>query len=157
MEVSLVFGIIFASIVMGLIVFFGYNYINQMMTLSCQSQLGQQIENMKSTIKSTLTLSKGSAQEFDILLQSNCATKICFVDPEMASIENEADGWMPDEFTAYFASRNKFNIIIFKPDKGMDGYEIAKLKPSANFCLTSSRKVIFRNTGVLVDVGPSKA
>jgi hypothetical protein len=157
MDVSLVFGIVLAAIVIGLLMFFGYDYISKMLSLSCESQLGQQIQNMKNKVKSTLTLSKGAAQEFDIMLQSNCVTKVCFVDPDQASIENKEAGWEADEFTSSFASKNSYNVIIIKPGNGIDGYQIAKLKPSVNFCLTSSKKVIFRNTGTLVDVSQPKA
>jgi hypothetical protein len=152
MDMALVFGIIFAAIVMGLLVFFGFKYINEMFAMSCESQTGQLTENLKNVVRSTSALSKGSVQEFKIIVQSTCATRICFVDPQHPEIENTEGKWVPDELTTYLVSRNKYNLIITEKDGGIKGYIIEKLKPYVNFCLTSTRDVTIRNTGAMVEI-----
>jgi hypothetical protein len=123
-----------------------------MFSISCESQTGQIMENLKNTVKSTLTLSKGSSRELKIILQSNCATKICFVDPQHPEIENKEGGWIPDEFSTYLVSRNKYNFLIFEKEGGIKGYTIEKMKPYVNFCITKTKEVIVRNTGTFAEI-----
>ena len=151
MDTSLVFGIIFAAIVIGLLVFFGLKYINEMMLVTCESQIGQQITNLRNAVKSTLSLSRGSSQEFRLLFPG-CANKICFVDVNHPEIENSGEGWVPTEFTTTLVSSNKYSFLVFKPDNRVEGYTIDKFKPYVNFCISSSRDVILRNTGTTVEI-----
>jgi hypothetical protein len=152
MEVGLIFGIIFAAIVMGLLIFFGFRYISDMISISCESQVQQQAENLKNVAKSTLALSKDSAQEFKIIIQSNCVSRMCFVNTDNPQVENNEWGWIPSEFLTTMVSRYGYNVIITRPDGAIDGYQIDKLKPSVNFCLTSTKEVTLRNAGKTVDV-----
>lgn len=152
MEVGLIFGIIFAAIIMGLLIFFGFKYISDMISISCESQVQQQTENLKNAAKSTFSLSKDSAQEFKIIIQSNCVSRMCFVDPEHPEVQNMEWGWVPNEFLNKMVSSYKYDVIITRPDGAVDGYQIDNLKPSVNFCLTSTRDVTLRNVGKTVDV-----
>lgn len=145
MEVGLIFGIIFAAIVMGLLIFFGFRYISDMISVTCESQVQQQAENLKNAARSTLALSKDSAQEFKIIIQSNCVSRMCFVDPDNPQVENKEWGWVPSEFLTKMVSSYKYNVVITRPDGTIDGYAIDKLVPSSNFCLTSTRDVTLRN------------
>jgi hypothetical protein len=152
MDTSLVFGIIFASIVMGLLVFFGFRYISDMMSLGCESQTAQQMESLKSAVKSTLALSKGSVQEFKIIIQSTCASKICFVDSQNPDVENRDGGWIPSEQSTYIVTRNGYNVLVYGNGDVMAGHAIDKFKPYVNFCVTSSRDVMLRNNGKTVEI-----
>ena len=147
----MVFGIVFAAIVIGLLVFFGFKYISEIISISCESQTQQQLENLKNTVKSTLALSKGSVQEFKVVIQSNCAPKICFVIPDAPNAYPEG-GWNPDEFTTYLVTRNGYNVLIFGKGEKTDGYAVDKLKQTVNFCLTSTREVMLRNNGKTVEI-----
>lgn len=151
MDVGLVFGIIFAAIVIGLLVFFGFKYINEMISISCESQTQQQIENLKNVIKSTLALSRDAVQEFKIIIQSNCAPKICFVNPDDSGAYAEG-GWVPNDFLTTMVSSYKYNVVIIKANGAIDGYKIEKFKPLVNFCITSTRDVMFRNSGKMVEI-----
>lgn len=151
MNVGLVFGIIFAAIVIILLLVFGFRYINEVMFLGCESQTGQQIVNLEKAVKSTLTLSQDASQELRILVPG-CIGKMCFVDPDHPEIENPGGGWIPNEFTVSLASRYKYNVIMIKSDGGIDGYKIEKFRPYVNFCLESSENVILRNQGTFIDI-----
>lgn len=151
MDVGLVFGIIFAAIVIILLVFFGFKYINEVMVLSCESQAGQQVKNLESVVKSTFALSKGGSQELRIIVP-NCIERFCFADPDHPEIENVGGGWNPNEFVTNLVSRYRYNVILMKSNNAVDGYRIENFKPYVNFCLESSRNVIVRNQGAFVDV-----
>ena len=151
MNVGLIFGIIFAAIVIILLLFFGFKYINEVMVLGCESQLGQQITNLKKAVGSTLALSEGASQELRMLIP-RCVERVCFVDPKHPEFKGE--GWVPNEFTTKLVSRYGYNVVVIKSNGGVDGYKIDKLKPYVNFCLTSSDDVIIRNAGALVEIMP---
>lgn len=151
MNVGLVFGIIFAIIVMGFTLFFGFKYINEVMSLSCESQMGQQVTNLENGVESTLALSMDSVQKLKIIIPA-CIEKMCFVDPDYPELESAEGGWAPDGFLTDFISRYKYNVVIIKSSGQIDGYEIDKFKPYINFCLTSTKTANLRNTGTIVEI-----
>ncbi len=150
MDVGLVFGIIFAAIVIILLLFFGFRYINEVMFLSCESQIGQQVINLEKGVESTLTLSMDASQKVKILVP-NCIERFCFVDPNHPEIEYEEGGWIPSEFVTKFVSSYGYNVVIMKSNGEIDGHKIEKFRPYVNFCITSTREVILRNIGTLVE------
>jgi hypothetical protein len=151
MDVSLIFGIIFTAIVMGLLIFFGFRYVSDMITINCDSQTAQQLVNLENAVKSTLSLSKDSVQEFKIIVQTNCAPQVCFVNPDVP-IANPEGGWNPEEYATYLVTRDKFNVLVYGTGDKINGYTVDKFKPFVNFCLTSSRNVMLRNGGRNVEV-----
>lgn len=150
MDTSLVFGIIFASIVIGLLLFFGIRYIGDMSEMACKSQMGQQIITLENTVKATLSLSRGASQELRLLIPQ-CFKKICFVDPDHPE-ENTQEGWEPDTVATRMVVGEGDNVIIYHPDGVVEGKKINKLKPYVNFCIASSTDVIIRNAGALVEI-----
>jgi hypothetical protein len=150
MDTALVFGIIFAAIVITLLLFFGFDYINKLFSISCESQIGQQMTNLKNVVKSTLTLSKDSSQTIKMLVPS-CVQKVCFVDSEHPDLDNEEWGWTSNPFLINMVSSYGYNFIIFRNDGSIDGYAIEKFKPYVNFCLEASRDVTIRNIGTIAE------
>ncbi len=153
MDTGLVFGIIFAAIVVSLLVFFGFRYINEMVSVTCESQIGQEITDIRSAVRATLSLSRGSSQELR-LVHPSCLRKICFVDAGHPEIENAGAGWEPTEFTTDLVSRYKYSVLLFRPDGGIEGHAIDKFGPSVNFCVSSTKDVVLRNTGTAVEIAP---
>jgi hypothetical protein len=151
MDTGLVFGIIFAAIVIILLMVFGFRYINEVFFISCESQTGQQIVNLENAVKSTLTLSQGASQNLKIIIP-NCLERMCFVDPDHPEVENIGGGWSPDEFTATLVSRYGYNVVLVKSNGEIDGRQIDKFRPYVNFCITSSKEVTLRNIGTLVEI-----
>lgn len=150
MNVGLIFGIIFATIVIILLLFFGFRYINEVMFLSCESQMGQQIVNLEKAVKSTLSLSMDASQKLKIIVPG-CIEKFCFVDPRYPEITNTEGEWVPNEFITTFVSSYGYNIVIIKSNGEIDGHKIDKFRPYVNFCITSTNTITLRNTGTLVD------
>ena len=151
MNVGLVFGIIFAAIVIVLLLIFGGRYIQDIFVISCESQVGQRIVDIEKAVKSTYTLSQGSYQELRVMMP-DCMEKVCFVDPDNPELDNPAGDWESSEFMTDLVSRYKYNVLMIRPSGGVDGYKIDKMKPYVNFCLTSTKTVILRNKGSLVDI-----
>jgi len=150
MNVGLLFGVIFASIVIGFVLFFGVTYIGDMNNVSCASQLGQQMTNLESAVRSTLSLSQGSSQELKILVPG-CFQKICFVDPEDPE-KNPQQGWDPDRGVLSIVESQENNVIVYMPGGTVDAYRIDRFEPYVNFCITSTENVILKNTGREVQI-----
>ena len=151
MDTGLVFGIIFAAIVMGLLLFFGFRYINDMMAAGCDSQAGQQVTNIRNVAKSVLTFSKGSTQSVKILMPA-CFSKMCFIDPGHPEVANVMAGWAPGDIENIMVSRYKYNIIAYRNGGGIDGYIVEKMKPDVNFCITSTGDITLKNAGTYVEI-----
>ncbi|MEE9323143.1 MAG: hypothetical protein V3U72_01230 [Candidatus Aenigmarchaeota archaeon] len=150
MNVGFVFGIILAIIIIGFLLFFGIKYIGEWSEMACESQMGQQITNLKNAVKSTLALSQGGSQELRITIPS-CFEKICFVDPDHPE-DYPPGGWEPETHVRIIVVNEKNSVVICRPSGVVEGYKIDKFKPYVNFCMTSTKTVILRNTGTLVEI-----
>lgn len=151
MNVGLIFGIIFATIVMGLVLFFGFKYIGEVMDISCESQLNQQVIEMEDSVEAVLETSMGSQEEVSVMVPA-CAESICFVDPRHPGVENEQWKWVPDDYSVALIDRKGYNMLIMKSGTVEDGFQIEKMKPYVNFCIDRSREVILRNMGTFIEV-----
>lgn len=150
MNVGLIFGIIFAAIVIGLVAFFGISYIGDMGNVSCMSQVGQQITNLEAAVRTTLSLSQGSSEEIRLIVPG-CLDKFCFVDPEHTT-DNPTDGWSPEDHVEIMVRNEDGNVVIYNPSGTVDTYKIDKVKPYVNFCIESSEELVLRNQGTFVEV-----
>lgn len=150
MNVGFIFGMIFAAIVIGLLLLFGVKYFGEMSEAACESQMGQQITNLRNAVRSTLTLSKDSVQELRVIV-SGCFEKICFVDPNHPEDYPEA-GWDPENHVRLIVTNEKSNVIIYKSSGVVKGHKIEKFRPYVNFCMTSTKTVTLQNTGKLVEI-----
>ncbi|NIO22560.1 MAG: hypothetical protein GTN38_00850 [Candidatus Aenigmarchaeota archaeon] len=151
MNVGLVFGIIFAAIVIGFLLFFGFKYINEMFEVNCDAILGDQIIKLRDQVEKTFQLSLGSSQEF-ILNIPSCTEKMCFVDYDDPS---SYGNWETDNILTRMIIQNKYSLIVFDRDKNFEGYEIERLKPNYNFCVSSRKTLLLKNEGSFVNVKPS--
>ena len=154
MNVGLIFGIIFAIIVMGLLVVFGMRYFGEVMEVSCESHIGQEIINIEKAVDKVRTVSQGSAIELIVLVPS-CVERVCFVDPEHPEIENKKGGWTTNDFISDLVSSNGHNVVLLKDDGSYDGYTVNKLRPLVNFCITSKEKTTVRNMGSSIEISLS--
>lgn len=150
MNVGLIFGIIFAVIVMGFLLFFGIQYFGEMTEAACKSQLGKQITDLENSVRSTLSLSQGSVQKLRLMVPS-CYEKICFVDPEHPDRYPEGD-WDPEEHVKLIARDEGRNVVVYKSSGLVKGYTMDKLKAYVNFCVSSSKEVSLVNTGRQVEI-----
>ncbi len=150
MNVGLIFGIIFAAIVIGFLLMFGMGSVTDLFNISGNAQLGQQVVNLQSKVESTFNLAYGSVQEFKFVLPPG-VKKICFVDPDNP-FSNPDGSWESNKFLDTYISRYSYNLLVFKGDDLPEGYVIKKLKPNQNFCMTKTRKITLKNLGSVVEV-----
>ncbi len=146
MNVGLVFGIIFAAIVIGFLLFFGFKYVNEMFSVNCEAILGDQIMKLKDQVSKTFHLSMGSTQEF-VMIVPSCVEKICFVNPEDPS---SYGNWETNNVLTRMILVNKYNLIVFDRDKTFSGYRIDHMRTDYNFCVSSKKTLILRNDGSFV-------
>ena len=154
MNVGLIFEIIFAIIVMGMLVVFGMQYFGAVIEVSCESHIGQEMINIEEAVDKVRTFSQGSAIEL-IVLVPNCVERVCFVDPQHPEVENKKGGWMTNDFISDLVSSNGHNVVLLKNDGSYDGYTVSKLKPLVNFCITSKEKTTVRNMGSMIEISLS--
>jgi hypothetical protein len=152
MDVGLIFGIIFASILIGFLMFFGIKYIGEMQDMSCRSQLGQQIDSLKTSTKYVLSLSMGSSQSFTFMVPG-CAKKVCFVNADSPEENKELD-WDPQTVERMLVVNEKYNVLIYNPDGSISGHKLDKLRPLVNFCIRKTEDIRLKNIGTLVELSP---
>ena len=150
MDVGLMFGVIFAVIFIGFLLAFGTGYITNFMNLNSEATMKQQVNSLKFSVKSASNLAQGSIEKIKLIVPSGYK-KVCFVDPEY-SLSNPAGNWESSEFLISMITKYKYNILIFGQDDLPEGDVIEKAKPYQNFCITSSRELILRNTGAIVEI-----
>ncbi len=154
MNVGLIFGIIFAIIVMGMLIVFGMQNIGSVIEVSCESHIGQEMINIEKAVDKVRTFSQGSSIELIVLVPS-CVERVCFVDPQHPEIENKKGGWMTNDFISDLVSSNGHNVVLLKDDGSYDGYTVSKLRPVENFCITTKEKTVLRNMGSRIEISLS--
>jgi len=150
MNVGLVFGIIFAAILIGFVLFFGFNYINEMFDINCKATVGDQIIKIREITDKTFRLSLGAKQEY-VLLIPPCVEKICFVDHEDPF---SYGNWETNSVLTRLITENEYSVIIFEKDETFEGYVVDHLKPDYNFCVSSKKTLLLTNDGPFVMVKP---
>jgi len=151
MNVGLVFGIIFAVILIGFVLFFGFNYINEMFDINCKATLGDQVIKIGEMTDKTSRLSLGAKQEYDLLIPP-CVEEVCFVDYEDPS---SYGNWETNSVLTRLITENKYSLMIFDKDGTFEGYEVDHLKPDYNFCVSSKKTLLLTNDGPFVAVKPA--
>lgn len=148
MNVGLVFGIIFAAIVIGFLFFFGFKYINEMFGVNCEAVLGDQIIKLRNQVGKTFQLSMGATQEYELIVPG-CIEKICFVNPDDPS---SYGNWETNNVINRMILAYKYNMIVFNKDKTFKGYGIKHLTTEYNFCVSSKKTLLLSNDGSFVVV-----
>jgi len=148
MNVGLVFGIIFAAIMIGFLLFFGFKYINEMFSVNCDAILGDQLIKFREHVSKTFQLSLGASQEFAFIVPS-CLEKVCFVDPESP---HNYGNWQTNNVLTRMIEQNKYNLVVFYKDGTFRGYRAEHMKPDYNFCMSSKKTLMLKNDGSFVKV-----
>ena len=93
MDVGLVFGIIFAVIVIGALFVYGFDLIGGFFCTGNDAQTLKAVKNLETSVKDIYTLSEGSTTPFKLYLPGD--SRICFINPDDPN-PNRARGWDPD-------------------------------------------------------------
>lgn len=148
MNVGLVFGIIFAAIIIGFLLFFGYTYINEMFGVNCEAILGDQIIKLREQVGRTFQFSLGATQEFTLTVPA-CIEKICFVNPDDPS---SYGNWETNNVITRMILTYDYNVIVFRDDQSSGGHVIDHLTTEYNFCVSSKKTLLLKNDGPFVVV-----
>ncbi len=149
MNVGLVFGIIFAIIVMGFLLFFGYSRIIEILELNEDVLIKKQMTDLEKTADRVFEMSMGTTQDFDFKFYKTI-NNVCFIDPENPD-SNQAMGWELDDYLKKLIDDGKYNMIIFINDMP-DGNNITHVLPLENFCIDKPGKLWLENKGTYVDI-----
>jgi len=153
MDVGLVFGIIFAIILIGAVFVYGFDLIKGFFCTGSDAQTLKAVKDLEVSVKDLYALSEGSTLPFKLHLPGDA--KICFINPDDLS-PNIPKGWNPDSTlmellntsgTSFYRS----NLWIEKCSEKI-GYKIPHLLPAYNFCATQGDELFLENKGYWVEV-----
>lgn len=149
MSVGMVFGIIFAIMVIGMILVFGADVTNIIFCTGNDAQIQKTIKNMQSVVEDIYVMPSGSGDWFTINIPKNF--KICFVnstDPRPVFHPDQQMNWDPDRVYQRIIQDEGYNIW-FKHCGGESGGEIKHLfiSPEKNFCAKPGQRLYLENTG----------
>jgi len=148
MNAGMVFVIIFAIVVMGLVLVFGANQIINIFCFANDAQTSKTIKDLKTEVDNLYILSEGSSKLFDLLIPSDA--EFCFVNPSSPEA-NPMKGWKPDPVVLSFITENDYNLW-YTHCSGKNGYNIAHLMPPENFCVKSGTTLYMENKGMYVEI-----
>jgi hypothetical protein len=143
MNVGLIFGIIFAAVIIGFLLFFGFVYLNDMINANCEAMMGDQLIKLREQVGKTFRLSLGATQEFEIIIPS------CVEDP------SSYGNWETSNAINIMVKSYGYNMIVFGKDQTFDGHKIDHLTAEYNFCIHSKETLLLKNDGSLVMVKPA--
>jgi len=150
MNVGMVFAIIFAVIVMGVVLIFGSQQIVNIICLGNEAQTGKAIKDLETSVKNLYGQAQGSTNVFDLNLPSD--SRFCFINSSDPSARPGAD-WNPDPVIQTMIKNNGYNLW-YSHCTGKSGYVINHLMiPSnKNFCVKSGSELYLENKGFWVSI-----
>lgn len=153
MNTGLVFGIIFAIIVIALLLAFG---IEQIVNIFCMSNIAgadKSVKDLELAVEDVYNLAQGSAMPFKVSLSRNA--RICLINPDDPSPMNS---WRPDandyqNWMKDMISDKDYNVWIqYGCGNSDDGYKIRYLRVTENFCVTGGTELYLENMGYHVEI-----
>lgn len=155
MNIGMVFGFIFAIIVIGFLLASGGNLINKIFGLQGDVQIAKQMADIQSAVytdsgSGIFWSLKGSVDTINVKVGGG-AEKICFFNPAKPS-KNPSGNWLPEKSLEGQIQSKNYTAGIFEAGGNFNGYKIDKLLPSSNFCIDSASRLTITNTGKNVDI-----
>lgn len=160
MDTSMVFGIIFAIIVIGLVLAFGGQQIVSLFCVGETAQVQREVREIERQVFDVYNMGTGTTKPYTINLPSN--VKLCFLDPQDYTPENYANplyDWSPQRIlvehilnapeSQYYQS----NVWIEYSCTGEKaGRKTSYLRPEKNFCAVDNTRVYMENMGTYVEI-----
>lgn len=161
MEISFAFTLIFALIVLGIVLFFGSDVIQQLLGLTGDAQFVNQVTEIQKlscgqarddTCSAGLFWSiVGDTRPFKLSLPGGFS-KICFLDSE-SDLSRSTDTWDGSDHLVNLAIQGKKQNIYGLKSAGENlGFKIPKLKPNQNFCVDKNTDLLLTAKGQYVEV-----
>src|SRR3989338_5443786 len=148
MDIGLVFGIIFAAIVVGFALVFGGPQIMAFFGLSGTAQLEQAVDRLSQQVDAAYNLGRGSILEFEASIPDS--SKLCIIDPANPG-RNIARGWDPDYAVSYYLGEpgNQYygsNVWYFQGNE-FNSKKLTRLVTEENFCVSGRATILLENLG----------
>jgi hypothetical protein len=160
MDVSMLFGIIFTCIVIGVILIFGGEQIANFFLLGSQAQVLKTMDSLQKKVDSIYRLAEGSGSEFALSFPKDY--KVCFFNssnPAPRFYADMARTWDPDSITKYRINSSHYNTWYFSGNDNAagDGKRIPYLDipTSKNFCIPGGGKVYVVKRFDSVEIEPT--
>lgn len=148
MNVGMVFMVIFAIVVMGLVLVFGMEQIINLFCFANEAQTIKAIKDLENEVDNLYILAEGASKQFDLGIPGDA--EFCFVNPSNPGA-NLLKGWDPDPVIVSIITENGYNLW-YTHCTGQSGYKIPYLLPSYNFCVKSGVILYIENKGAYVDI-----
>jgi len=148
MNIGMVFAIIFAVIVLGFVIVFGWQQIVNIMCLGNEAQTGKAIKDLETSAQSLYGKALGSSSVFKLAIPGD--SKFCFINSSNPR-SNPGGGWRPDPVIERMIENNGYNLW-YSHCSGQSGYEINHLLVSENFCVRSGAELYLENIGSGVSI-----
>lgn len=152
MEISMVFGIIFAIIVICLILVFGMDQVVNMFCVTNTAQTQKAVKDLENLVNNVYQLGEGSSMPFSVKIPRN--TKLCFLNYSNPAPMNN---WAPDpelyQSIGYEISQKRYNMwILYDCGLGEPGYKVKYLSIHENFCVGTGTELYLENKGQYVAI-----
>lgn len=154
MGVGMVFGIIFAIVVMIMLIVFGADIISTIFGMGSDAQLVKTIKNMQTVVDDLYYLPSGSGDYFTLNIPRD--TKLCFVNtthPEPVYYADPKKTWDPDIVFQRIIKEEGYNIW-YETSSGKSGGEIRRLSiaEGKSFCAVPGMEIYLQNVGGRVTI-----
>ena len=128
MNVGMVFAVIFAVVVVGLVLVFGMEQIINIFCFGSDAQAMSAIKNLENEVDNLYVLAEGASKRYDLGIPADA--EFCFIDPSKADQANILKGWEPDPVFVSLIRENSYNIW-YTSCSGKNGYKVPYLLPLA--------------------------
>lgn len=156
MNVGMVFGIIFAVIVVVFLLAGGMKMITDLLGFGELGQISAQMERLGNTIRDEVYwLPIGGSQPFDFSLTQGTA-RVCFFD-YLDPAANPDMGWEGNNVIEYHIRQMNYTVYYFLKDGQEDGHALARARVLQSFCTQSSIRLMLISRGSYVEIVPAAA
>ena len=166
MDAGLVFGLIFAAIVIGLAFVFGSQQIALFLGYGSEAKVLSSVQDIGNMAARVYTYSKGSSDTYEPAIPAG--TSICFVNPASPGKQSWPQPWKawdPSDTVVRMISTKGYegygsNVWYYDGKSSMgsgkvvlNGNLLPRRQPApGNFCVTAGNKLYFENRGAYVEV-----
>jgi len=153
MDVSMVFGIIFTLIVIGVLLVFGWGQIANIFGLGEEAQVANTIQNLGKKIDDIYYKAEGSRASFTLSFPKEY--RMCFFnssDPSPRFYSDRSRTWNPGQTTIFRINQSEYNSWYYKGNDEMGrGYTFSHLDMPTenNFCAAGGSKIYIVNRGMI--------
>lgn len=153
MSVGMIFGMIFAIIVMSMLIAFGADILGILFGMGSDAQLMKSIKNME-TVVDDLYHYPGNTEYFTLNIPKDA--KLCFVNtsnPEPVYYPDPKKTWDPDIVYQRIIREEGYNIW-YETSSGKSGGEIKRLSiaEGKSFCAVPGMELYLQNVGGKVTI-----